>query len=87
MPLSQLPRPCRLSFAVVRLCLPAVPFNVFFTDFGVEWHDDASLPPHHLFDVLSKGPFSNDFEIASIAVAAPAAVLSATQRGKSPKSR
>ncbi|WP_140445302.1 MULTISPECIES: hypothetical protein [unclassified Bifidobacterium] len=64
-----------------------MPLNAFFGDFGVEWHDDASLPPHHLVDVLSKGLFSNDFEIAGIAVAAPAADVSATQREKSPKSR
>ncbi|WP_146143621.1 hypothetical protein [Bifidobacterium callitrichos] len=64
-----------------------MPLNAFFGDFGVEWHDDASLPPHRLFDMLSKWPFSNDSAIANIAVAAPAAVLSATQRGKPPKLR
>ncbi|WP_140444216.1 MULTISPECIES: hypothetical protein [unclassified Bifidobacterium] len=66
---------------------PAVPLNAFFGGFGVERHDDASLPPCRLFDTLSKRLFSNDSAITGIAGAAPAAALSAVQREKSPKSR
>ncbi|WP_140445475.1 MULTISPECIES: hypothetical protein [Bifidobacterium] len=64
-----------------------MPLNAFFGDFCIERHDDTSLPPHRLFDILSKRPFSNDPAITGIARAATAADLSAAQREKTPKSR
>ncbi|KAA8815927.1 hypothetical protein EMB92_08245 [Bifidobacterium callitrichos] len=65
----------------------AVPFNAFFSVFGVERHDDTSLLPRRLFDVLSKWLFSNDSAMAGIARTAPVADLSAVQREKPPKLR
>ncbi|WP_140445572.1 MULTISPECIES: hypothetical protein [Bifidobacterium] len=64
-----------------------MPFNAFFSVFGVERHDDASLLPRQLFDMLSKWLFSNDSAMAGIARTAPAADVSAAQREKSPKLR
>ncbi|WP_140444548.1 MULTISPECIES: hypothetical protein [unclassified Bifidobacterium] len=64
-----------------------MPLNAFFGVFGVERHDDTSLPPHRLFDTLSKWLFSNDSAMASIPRTAPAADASAVEREKPPKSR
>ncbi|WP_152600309.1 hypothetical protein [Bifidobacterium callitrichos] len=64
-----------------------MPLNAFFSIFGVERHDDASLPPHRLFDMLSKWLFSSDSATASISRTVSAADLSAAQREKTPKSR
>ncbi|WP_146143650.1 hypothetical protein [Bifidobacterium callitrichos] len=64
-----------------------MPLNAFFSVFGVERHDDASLPPCQLFDMLSKWLFSNDSAMAGIPRAVLAADISAAQREKAPKSR
>ncbi|WP_146143634.1 hypothetical protein [Bifidobacterium callitrichos] len=64
-----------------------MPLNAFFSVFGVERHGDASLSPHHLFDMLSKWLFFNDSAIVGISRAVLAADVSAAQREKAPKSR
>ncbi|WP_146143636.1 hypothetical protein [Bifidobacterium callitrichos] len=64
-----------------------MPLNAFFGGFGVERHDNTPSPPCRLFDMLSKGAFSNDFAIVGIARTSSVADLPAAQREKSPKSR
>ncbi|WP_140444871.1 MULTISPECIES: hypothetical protein [unclassified Bifidobacterium] len=64
-----------------------MPLNAFFSVFDVERHDDTSLLPRQLFDMLSKWPFSNDSAMAGIARTAPVADVSAAQCEKAPKLR